>query len=541
MRQANRLNLTGMIFRGVSALLCMILILAFCGCQSADTSSKPKQEDKAPVSNENSAAGDTSEEIVAHPVAGEITVTGSIEPAKLAEKSFQLQTANPSASIKGYAENETQALRKEILNTPNTSDIYNITGTKYYISPNGDDNNSGLSEKDAFASIDALEMIDLQKGDAILLERGYVYRFGRTIAVKSGITYGSYGTGNKPAVYGSPINGINCNWTPTKKKNVWQTDFSYERACGMFLNYGEIAGILKNTGIGALEKNGDFYHDYANGLFYMYCDTGNPAKIYKSIEITPSFSIFRLSGVNDVVIDNLSIKYGSYGVSSGKIKNVHVTNCEFGYIGGMVGADVRRGNAIEIFPGPIENIYFEHNWIYQTFDSAVTWQGNAGEDCLYKNVSFSKNLLEYNNADFEFWESDGAVIDGFVMNNNIMRFTSMGWGTRPEDGGIREIEGCFKGDVTNLKLADSIDIKNNIIDCPAREIVSLRAKVEQRHLFKTSGNKVYVKAAYRSTEDIVEFFPNRVAISDILKAKNLAELKTAFERFDENAELNWYE
>ena len=541
MRQANQPKSIGMGIRFLSAVLGLVLVLTFCGCEPSDISSKPNQEEKLPVSSNGSVANDASEEIVIDKIAGEITVTGSIQSAKKAEKSTQLQTANPGASIKGYAENEAKTLRQEILNTPNTASIYNITGTKYYISPNGDDKNSGLSEKDAFATIDALEMIDIQKGDAILFERGYVYRFGRTISVKSGITYGSYGTGNKPAIYGSPINGINCNWTPTKKKNVWQTDFSYERACGLFLNYGEVAGILKNTGIGALEKNGDFYHDYTNGLFYMYCDIGNPAKIYKSIEITPSFSIFRLSSVNDVIIDNLSIKYGSYGVSAGKINNVHVTNCEFGYIGGMVGADVRRGNAIEIFPGPIDNIYFDHNWIYQTFDSAVTWQGNAGEDCQYKNISFSKNLLEYNNADFEFWESDGAIIDGFVMNNNILRFTSMGWGTRPEDGGIREIEGCFKGDVTNLKLVDSIDIKNNIIDCPAREIVSLRAKVEQRHLFKVSGNKVFVKASYRSTDDIVEFFPDKVAISDILKAKNLKELKFAFERFDQTAELNWYE
>ena len=541
MRQANQPKSIGMGIRFLSAVLGLVLVLTFCGCEPSDISSKPNQEEKLPVSSNGSVANDASEEIVIDKIAGEITVTGSIQSAKKAEKSTQLQTANPGASIKGYAENEAKTLRQEILNTPNTASIYNITGTKYYISPNGDDKNNGLSAKNAFASIDALEMVDLQKGDAVLFERGYVYRFGRTIAVKNGITYGSYGQGNKPAVYGSPINGINCNWSPTKKKNVWQTDFSYERACGLFLNYGEKVGILKNTGIGALEKNGDFYHDYANGLFYIYCDLGNPSKVYKSIEITPSFSIFRLSGVRDVVIDNLSIKYGSYGISSGEIKNVSVTNCEFGFIGGMVGADVRRGNAIEIFPGPIENIYFDHNWIYQTFDSAVTWQGNAGEDCLYKNVSFSKNLLEYNNADFEFWESDGAVIDGFVMNNNIMRFTSMGWGTRPEDGGIREIEGCFKGDVTNLKLVDSIDIKNNIIDCPAREIVSLRAKVEQRHLFNVSGNKVFVKASYRSTDDIVEFFPDKVAISDILKAKNSKELKFAFERFDQTAELNWYE
>ena len=150
------------------------------------------------------------------------------------------------------------------------------------------------------------------------------------------------------------------------------------------------------------------------------------------------------------------------------------------------------------------------------------------------------NLLEYNNADFEFWEEiEGSVIDGFVMDNNIMRFTSKGWGTRSEDGGIRGIEGCFNGDISAMTVKGTIDITNNIIDCPGRQIVWLGATVAQRSQFKTSGNKVYVKGSYRTTNEVINEFPDSSGNVKAVKAQNFEELKAALSRFDLTAKITW--
>ncbi|MBR4099512.1 MAG: hypothetical protein IKK55_00795 [Clostridia bacterium] len=537
--------------RLLSSVICLILIFTLCACNrsqggetklpvSSDASSTDSSADSSADSSDiTDDESETHNTVSVHPISGEINAVGSIVSAEVAEteKSVQLYDADLSTSLKGYAEKEATARRNEILKTPNTEELYDIKGTKYYISGDGDDKNDGRTPETAFKTIDALELVDLNKGDAVLFERGYVYRFKRTISVKSGITYGSYGKGNKPAIYGSPFNAAKSVWTPSKKKNVWQTDFSFERACGVFFDYGTSFGSLKNAGIGALDKNGDFYHDYLGGTIYVYSDKGNPANVYESIEISPSMHIFRLDGVKDVVIDNFSIKYGSYGVVGGMWENVYVTNCEMGYIGGMVGTDVRRGNAIEFMSNDNSNVFCDHNWIYQTFDSAITWQGYSSSGSIYKNISFSDNLLEYNNADFEFWEDEGVIIDGFVMDNNIMRFTSLGWGTRE---GIRGIEGCYLGNLREMIILEPIEMTNSIIDCPGRQIVNLKANVEQKNQFVTANNKYFVKGSYRTLDVVLKYFPDEVAAAGDIKAYNLEGLKQAFSRFDPTAELKWY-
>ena len=556
----------GMALRLLSSVICLLLIFAMSACdkttggkqnppavssdnssQSSDNSSSDNGEEdisnSSDVVNEDISGNNYADDstVSVHPISGEINVVGSIiadDEDNYVEKSVQIYDADLSTSLKGYAEKEANEKRNEILNTPNTEELYNIKGKKYYISGNGDDENDGCTPETAFRTIDGLEKINLKKGDAVLFERGYVYRFKRTISVKSGITYGSYGEGNKPAIYGSPFNAAESVWTPSKKKNVWQTDFSFERACGVFFDYGASFGSLKNAGIGSLEKNGDFYHDYLGGSIYVYSDKGNPANIYKSIEISPSIHIFRLDGVKDVVIDNICIKYGSYGVVGGIWNNVYVTNCEMGYIGGMVGADVRRGNAIEFMGGDSSNVFCDHNWLYQTFDSAVTWQGYSASGTSYKNISFSDNLFEYNNADIEFWEEDGVIIDGFVMDNNIMRFTSLGWGTRE---GIRGIEGIYLGNLREMTIIGTIDMKNSIIDCPGRQIINLKANLDQKNKFVTSNNKYFVKGSYRTLDVALKYFPTDTEISGDIKAKNLKELKEALSRFDPTAKFEWYE
>ncbi len=472
---------------------------------------------------------------------GNIEVTEKLESAKeLPEYSVDTTNADLNATNKGYAEKEANALREEIKNTDNTTSIYSVSGKKYYISPNGDDSNDGLSPETSLKTVSAVGKIGLNPGDAVLFERGYVYRFKNAIAVKDGITYGSFGEGLKPAIYGSPMNAAKVDWFPSKKKNVWHTDYLYGQPSGLFIDYGKVVGRLKNAGIGTLEKNGDFYHDTASGILYMYCDLGNPANEYESIEISPSTPIFNIpKGTENVVIDNICLKYGAYGIAGGEWTNVSVTNCEFGYIGGMVGESVRRGNAIEIYDGPNKNIKIEHNWVYQTFDSAITWQGRSKKDTVYENISFSDNLLEYNNADFEFWESEGVILKDFKVKNNIMRFTSAGWGTRADDGGIRGIEGCFFGHVNSMNIKGSIEITNNIMDCPAREIIALDARPEQRSSFSIRDNKVYLSKAIRTTNVVLKGFPTANAVSSKISAANVTELREALSIFDSTIKVFW--
>ena len=138
-------------------------------------------------------------------------------------------------------------------------------------------------------------------------------------------------------------------------------------------------------------NDGDYYHDRINGILYLYCTDGKPNKVYKDIEIMPSFSLFEaIHGSKNIVIDNLCLKYtAGFAVHAVDAENFSVTNCEIGFTGGKWTnyhtKDLRYGNAIEFWEGAV-NVTVENNWFYQTFDSAVTWQGKIG--CNYENISF---------------------------------------------------------------------------------------------------------------------------------------------------------
>ena len=41
----------------------------------------------------------------------------------------------------------------------------------------------------------------IKAGDAVLLKRGDIFR-GNLVSAKSGVSYGAYGEGDKPCIYG---------------------------------------------------------------------------------------------------------------------------------------------------------------------------------------------------------------------------------------------------------------------------------------------------------------------------------------------------
>ncbi len=502
-------------------------------------SSEDDSSDDTDSSEENK---DTSGE--PDPALGTFTFEETVTNENLSQEIIPVgNTANLSNPLKGYKDKEAEALRKEILNTGNTEEYYKITGTKYYISSlNGDDLNSGKSPKEAFKSFEGLSGIEFQPGDAVLLERGSVFRLYSTFLTKEGVTYGSYGKGEKPKIYGSAVNLSTVVWSPSVKKNVWQIDYVYAECAGMFFNHGKEVGF-KRTGLRNLKKNTDFYQDPSSDTLYVYCDKGNPAKVYESIEFSTQMSILGIpSGVDNVTIDNLCIKYGGIMGVSGtwNTDHINVTNCEIGYIGGGTtsGGTSRYGNAIQFWTGA-NDIVCDHNWIYQTWDTAISWQGYGGEKYTYNNISFSDNLLEYNNADFEYWD-DGSSIDNFVVANNIMRFTSLGWGTREDDGGYRGIDGPFSGGIEEMTVKNHY-ITDNIIDCPGRYIINWAITPEDlnKNIF-ISGTEIYVNSSYRTTDVILRGFKTDKSQPNSVETDKSEVFVETLKRFDPDAVLEWH-
>ena len=127
-------------------------------------------------------------------------------------------TAEEDARLK----EELQADIDAILNTETEivhADTYiageTYTGTAYYVSNDGDDNNDGLTPETAWQTISRLAQEAggweregvLKPGDAVFFRRGDIFRDQNFHLGTDGLTFSAYGEGEKPIFTTSSENG----------------------------------------------------------------------------------------------------------------------------------------------------------------------------------------------------------------------------------------------------------------------------------------------------------------------------------------------
>lgn len=552
------------------ALLMALLMLALVGCSpkepvtesSGSTGESSQLGSSQPVDSSTDSSTESKDDTSSSskntskidPLKGNITAdykqtnttradANEVEPEK------DPLTVNKDFSYTGYAQKERDALLKKILNTPNTSELYEITGTVYYVSPSGNDANDGTSPEKAVRTLPAVNGLPLKAGDAVLFERDSIFRLHDYFSCRGGVIYGSYGKGRKPMILGSAKNFAQEVWKPSKKKNVWEITYLNAAPAGAFFNDGEEIGFLKLS-LRALNKNTDFYLNEETSTLYLYCDKGNPSKVWDSIEISQTNVHLDVgTHVQNVTIDNLALRYmGTFGLSCDYNNHyITVTNCELGFIGGAFTGDYRYGNGLQAWCGG-HDLKWENNWIYQTYDTATSPQGAAGHAlCDYYNISMSGNLYEYNNADIEIWEA-GANMSGedcarfwnWKMDNNIHRFTSLGWGTRAEEG-IRGIQGVQVGQHRDHKTRN-FSWSNNIIDCPSDYIYNKKIHFEKEYnAFDRKNNTYYIKQSLRRHEAVTTptFYWENGENSGF-SASNQKQWIDVFKKMEPTAKVFWY-
>ena len=400
----------------------------------------------------------------------------------------------------GGSDAEAAVLREEILNTKDQ--LGEITGVTYYVSAeHGNDNNDGLSPETAWQTCDALVINSymIQSGDAILFERGGVYRRTSPIEVVSGVTYAAYGEGYKPRIYGSSTNyAWGTQWEPSRRQYVWKINL-YSREAGMLVfNHGEAFGIPKYFGLNELQQNGDFYHNVDESILYLYLDKGYPNVVYEDIEIGTRENVFTIPDYTEnVTFDNLCVKYAglfTFDVQTAT-DGLRFTNLEIGWVGGCRYGDTAYGlgNGIQ-FWGDTYNALVENCWIYQIYDTGITPQGVTTEH-TYKNLVFRKNLIEYCNYSIEVFDhKTSSKWDGLVIEDNIMRFAGYGWlSPRPDRSySVSHYNGWTY--LYDELPGDGITICNNIFDCSIQNLVYWTGTDYGTKGLTISGNSFYQKA-----------------------------------------------
>lgn len=351
--------------------------------------------------------------------------------------------------------------REEILSTGNTEEVYNITGNKYYI------------QKGA-----ALSTIPqtLNAGDAVLFERGGVWRIGdSSLTVPEGVIFGAYGKGDKPRILGSAKNYVTADWTKVSG-NIWKVSFSGGNA-GIIV-FDEIYALgVKKSSKSELTADYDFYSADTEGKIYLYY-SGNPRTDFSSIEIGRRVNIIDMRSF--AAVDNLCVRYtGAHGItmSSGTHDSV-ITNCEVGFIGGSnQSSTVRFGNGIEMQLGE-KNVKVNHNYVYQCYDAGITFQSwaSANMETYYDGIEIRDNLVEFCYYGLEFFTTQPdrgesySEIHNVNVKNNIFRFSGYGWSyeQRPDHWMCAHIRSSQRGWYPEM---ENFNIEDNTFDCSRASMI----------------------------------------------------------------------
>lgn len=450
---------------------------------------------------------------------------GDLEPT--AENTAILYNRQTS-SYDENAENK----RMEIINQPDTVENSSI-GTKYYVSWKGNDDNDGRSSNTPWKSLSKLNdnPEQFREGDVVLFERNGIYR--GNLNVVSGVSYGAYGAGSKPCLYGSLKNYAAGNlWKQTGVPNVWGIELGTLKNIGnIIFDQGVKVGTKKMDC--TLKNDLDFYYNEENSILYLYFAGGNPGKIFDDIEIGADTSIiYGKKDTSKVTLENLCVKYtGAHGIHFVTGANsINITGCEIGYIGGSIMTIGERkvgyGNGIE-FVDNCNEITVKNNWVYQCYDAGITHQSSNTNGCKQIDINISHNLVEYCCYNIEYYVD---VNNGFMKNityeNNILRFSGYGFGNANRIGGDSSMNSNICNYVRKMK-STNFNIKYNIFDTPQSYHTTIGAPNDE-----TYGPMMYNNMFIQKNKDVAKVLIDGV-VQELIAA-DLDELKDCIKYIDSN-------
>lgn len=386
----------------------------------------------------------------------------------------------------------------------------------YYLSEKGDDANDGRSPATAWKTTARLDREKLDPGAYVLFERGGLFRNG--FKASRGVTYAAYGKGPKPRIYASPENGADpAKWEKTDAEGIWRCQIGTADVGTLVFDDGaahavkilpvynkdgtftqQYTKLPFNNGYKDLAGDLHFWHDYsektdfkpfAQGSGYLYLRSErNPGERFKSIEFNVRRNAVRVNRSDDVHVDNLCIKYaGAHGVGAGTVKNLKVTNCEFGWIGGSVQAErifnrnwaVRFGNAVEIYGG-CDGFAVTNCYIYQVYDAALTQQYSLrtpDEICHQRNMLYANNVIECCNYGVEYFlskvpEANPSRMEGFTIARNIMWRAGEGFCAQRPD---HQQSAHIKSWRNHCNRAAGYAVRDNVFACGRDMLIEVSA------------------------------------------------------------------
>lgn len=339
----------------------------------------------------------------------------------------------------------------------------------YYIKNGGNDALDGLSDANAWATISKVNSFTFSPGDSVLFKKGSTWREYISFAPPAGtaagrITYSSYGTGNKPLFLGSREESADSDWVD-QGSNIWKNVddyFSYGDGVGNLIFNDEESCGKKELTFGAVDTQGDWFWNDAEGAVYLY-SVGNPGTYYSKIECALDRTVINLGSRDYITLDGLDIRYGGYhGIEGASgCDNITIRNCHISYIGGCEFPDVnaRVGNGIQFWQAAT-NILIECNYVEEIYDDAITPQTSTSTDTYTVQIDIINNVIKNCRLGLHTFErSVNSTIEMNWYNNTII---GMGreWGANQRPDSTFPARSIRIAGVTGT--INYFNIKNNI-------------------------------------------------------------------------------
>ena len=366
--------------------------------------------------------------------------------------------------------------------------------TYYYVSSSGNDNNSGLSPKLPWKTLDKVNGWKFMPGDVVCFRKGDTWR-GQLIP-QSGdkqrdVKYTSYGSGKqKPAFLGSLSRSSKEQWHEVSS-NIWTTETGK-------LEIGNIVFDYKTCGervwrYDELKKTKQFYYDKKQLKLFLYSQK-NPALLNSSIECCVKKNIIDQTFKSHVTYEGLSLKYGAaHGIWGYKTNNITVRGCDISYIGGadanFEGKHIRFGNGVE-FWGEAFDCLVEKCNIWEVYDSAVTNQ-NAYQVNKQYNIKYRYNTIWNCEFSFEYFNYlNGSSTSDITFEYNNCYNAGGGWGhNQREDKAGRHIS--FYANEASIS---NICVSNNTFYSAKECLLMVGSRFMNKEALIFKNNKYYQSA-----------------------------------------------
>lgn len=396
------------------------------------------------------------------------------------------------------------------------ADTAPFTGTAYYVANSGNDNADGLTPETAWATYDKLNSFEFKEGDAVLFNRGDLWR--GVLEARNGVTYSAFGSGPKPKLLAAYNGHTFAQWVKTEHENIWMFDKVLEDIDIPNIVFNGEKAATKKLKFEELKQNLDFFYcsDFAwvrpddcekqpDNHLYLYLDEGNPANVFEELEVCMSKRVINSTrGSHDITYHNLELLYGNSPIWTEDSKNIKISYCIMGWCGGRLWTKAKEGNNTRLGGGVCtwhgcENISFDHCYFYQQFDSGVTpqyhWKGDVAAQFI--NYTATDCIFETTKWTFEWYNTQHTMDTNFFKNiyfgYNICRTGGYGYSDRNEESAYVKSWG-------HENVCYNFQISHNIFDrafATSIEIIShapgKRGKnVSYEHLPKMDSN-IYIE------------------------------------------------